>query len=190
MKKLYIILFVILVLLVSACFINDEKEETVGTSDTIQITVTTTSVSLTPTEIITLTTTTPPEIPPTEAYENPIVQTAEALIGIEFTPDGASPSEGFDNSGFIYYVLRENGYIGCPRQISGQLEWGENAGYDEIKAGDVVYFSEQPDGEASFGGIYCGGGVMIYSPYPGETVKKTDITAEYWKSRFVTALSL
>ena len=87
-------------------------------------------------------------------------------------------------------ALRENGYIACPRQISGQLEWGSTVGIEEIKAGDVLYFSDEPGGRASFGGIYTGSGTMIYSPYPGEKVKSADITAPYWQSRFVTALSL
>lgn len=126
-----------------------------------------------------------------EDYENEIVKTAEGLIGIDFSDGGTSPAEGFDNSGFIYYVLRKCGYVGCPRQIGEQVEWGENVPFEELKPGDVVYFSSDPGTKsAEFGGIYAGGGVMIYSPYPGETVKKSDITTNYWTSRFAAALSL
>ena len=145
-----------------------------------------TTTTTVPTAVPEATTTTATEAP----YANGIVETAEALIGIDFATDGDEPSEGFDNSGFIYYVLRENGYIGVPRKISAQLEWGSTVGLDEIKAGDVLYFSDDPQGEASFGGIYTGNGIMIYSPYPGEKVKTADITGNYWQSRFVTALSL
>ncbi len=124
-----------------------------------------------------------------ESYENPITAMAESLIGIPYLFGGESP-EGFDNSGFIYYVLRENGYISCPRLISEQTEWAQEVGFSEIRSGDVLYFSAEPGGVAEFGGIYAGGGVMIYSPSPGKTVMKTDIGGEYWKSRFVTAISL
>lgn len=187
MKKALILLTVIFTAVLSSCFRKDETEDTERTTTTPAATTTVTETlpplsSVTTTAIFTSI--------PEEAYENPIVKTAEALMGIEFAHGGASPSEGFDNSGFIYYVLRENGYIGCPRQISAQLSWGENVGFEEIKAGDVAYFSAEPDGEASFGGIYAGNGIMIYSPYPGEKVKTADITAPYWQSRFVTALSL
>ncbi|MCM1335885.1 MAG: NlpC/P60 family protein [Bacteroides sp.] len=125
-----------------------------------------------------------------EDYDNAIVKTAEGLIGIAFADGGTTPADGFDNSGFIYYVLRTAGYVGCPRQIGAQIEWGETADYAELKPGDVAYFSSEAGGAAEFGGIYAGGGIMIYSPYPGETVKKTDITTNYWSARFVTALSL
>ena len=126
----------------------------------------------------------------TDSSSSAIAQTAESLIGIPFADGGTSPSEGFDNSGFIYYVLRENGYVNCPRQISEQIEWGENTVYDSIKPGDIVYFSAEPNEKASFGGVYVGQGEMIYSPSPGETVKRTDISTPYWQTRFAAALSL
>lgn len=124
------------------------------------------------------------------AESNPIAETAESLIGIPFAEGGASPSDGFDNSGFIYYVLRENGYVNCPRQIGKQIEWGENASIDDIKKGDILYFSDEPNGKASFGGVYVGGGEMIYSPSPGDSVKRADISTTYWQARFAAALSL
>lgn len=132
----------------------------------------------------------PDESGETELSESAVAETAESLIGIPFADGGTSPAEGFDNSGFIYYVLRENGYVNCPRQISEQVEWGENAPIDDIKRGDIVYFSAEPNGKASFGGVYVGGGEMIYSPSPGETVKRADISTNYWQLRFVTVLSL
>lgn len=125
-----------------------------------------------------------------ENYGSEIVRTAEALMGIDFKEGGDKPSEGFDNSGFIYYVLRENGYISFPRKIREQIEWGPSAEFDEIKAGDILYFSDEPGGHAAFGGIYTGNKLMIYCPYPGEKVKSADITTPYWKNRFVTAISL
>lgn len=189
MKK-YIFAAVFILLALIVIFTADDHAEA---HSGISPSTTSVTAAVTPPPQITTTTVTTTVSPPpvTSAdYGNEIVSTAEALIGIEFAEGGDEPSEGFDNSGFIYYVLRENGYIGCPRKISGQIEWGSTAELDEIKAGDVLYFSENPGGTASFGGIYAGNGIMIYSPYPGEKVKTADITAHYWQSRFVTALSL
>ena len=122
--------------------------------------------------------------------ENGIVQTAEALIGIPFAENGVSPSEGFDNSGFIYYVLRENGFINCPRFTSDQAAMGTHIDYNELKSGDLAFFSTDDSGKADFGGIYIGEGQLIYSPMPGQTVKIADITSDYWKNTFVTGVSL
>lgn len=85
----------------------------------------------------------------TESYGEKIVRTAEALIGVEFAEGGASPAEGFDNSGFIYYVMRENGFVSFPRLISEQVDWGAVTDYSGIKAGDLLYFSSEEGENAS-----------------------------------------
>lgn len=122
--------------------------------------------------------------------ENGIVQTAQALIGIPFAENGAAPSDGFDNSGFIYYVLRENGFINCPRRTPEQAAMGTHIDYNELKSGDLAFFSADDSGGTDFGGIYIGEGQMIYCPMPGQTVKAADITSDYWKNSFVTGVSL
>ncbi len=189
MKKIiFAAVFVLLALIIIFTADNDAEAHSDISPPTTSVTA-----AVTPPPQITTTTSVSTTAPPpvtTTSRGNAVVSTAEALMGIDFAEGGDEPSEGFDNSGFIYYVLRENGYIGCPRKISEQVEWGSTAGLDEIKAGDVLYFSEEPGGKAAFGGIYTGHGTMIYSPSPGEKVKTADITTPYWQSRFVTALSL
>ena len=125
--------------------------------------------------------------PAHEDYGERIAASAEALLGIPFLFGGADPS-GFDNSGFIYYVMRQNGFISFPRLISEQVDWAPAAGYEELTRGSIAYFSSDTGGAPEFGGICVGGGVMIYSPAPGDFVKKADITDDYWKSRFVTGI--
>lgn len=133
--------------------------------------------------------TTAAETDPVDQY-NQVVQTAESLLGIPFADNGSNPDEGFDNSGFIYYVLRENGFINCPRLIQDQAAMGTNIGYDELKSGDLAFFCTENSGNPDFGGIYIGGGQLIYSPMPGQTVKIADITSDYWRNAFVTGVSL
>lgn len=160
---------------------SDNSDVPLSTPDTAE-SVTTSDAPLT--EV----TTTEPDDPINT--ENGIVQTAEALIGIPFAENGTTPSEGFDNSGFIYYVLRENGFINCPRRTQEQAAMGTNIDYDRLKSGDLAFFSSNGSGSLDFGGIYIGEGQMIYSPMPGQTVKVADITSDYWKNSFVTGVSL
>lgn len=122
-----------------------------------------------------------------------IVATAEALVGIDYVSGMASPEQGFDNSGLIYYVLRENGFINCPRNTAAQKEMGTSIGLDEIREGDLLFFADKDSetGEAiEFGGIYIGNGKLIYSPYPGEKVKFADINSTYWQNSFSIAISI
>lgn len=118
-----------------------------------------------------------------------IVATAKSLIGVPFVDDGDTP-EGFDNSGFIYYVLRENGYITCPRGVGAQAAMGTALTYDELKAGDLVFFCNESGNGAGFGGIYIGNGTMISCLMPGTAVKEVDISSEYYLNNFYRGVSL
>lgn len=114
-----------------------------------------------------------------------IVATANSLIGVPFAENGAD-TNGFDNSGFIYYVLRENGYITCPRTTHEQSKMGARLEYSQLKIGDLAFFSD----EGMFGGIYIGNGKMIGCLMPGQSVRIIDITTSYYKSNFYCGVSL
>ncbi len=116
-----------------------------------------------------------------------IVEIATAQLGVPFKQGGQSPEDGFDSTGFTYYCVNEAG-TEFPRRLSDQLESGEQIPYSELKSGDIVYFSAEEGGEASFCGVYVGGGLIIYSPVPDDFVKTANITTNYWTTHFVTGL--
>lgn len=121
-----------------------------------------------------------------------VIATANSLIGTPFVLGGQSP-KGFDSSGFIYYVLRENGFQDCPRYISGQAEMGRQLAYDELKEGDLVLFYNDHSATPEFGGIYIGNGEMIAALTPSNRehgVMKADITSLYYQKRFYCGVSL
>ena len=118
-----------------------------------------------------------------------VAESASALIGVPFAENGASPS-GFDNSGFIYYVLRENGYITCPRTTDEQSRMGTKITRDGLKPGDLVFFSYDGSGEANFGGIYIGNGAMVACLNPETNVCRVDITTDYYTENFCGGISL
>ena len=118
-----------------------------------------------------------------------IVAMANSLIGVPFLENGSDP-DGFDNSGFIYYVLRENGYITCPRGTEAQSGMGTRIDYDSVKEGDLVFFGNEGNSEANFGGIYVGGGKMIACLMPGTLVREVDITTDYYRGNFFCGVSL
>lgn len=120
-----------------------------------------------------------------------IVSTAEALVGVDYVSGMATPEQGFDNSGLIYYVLRENGFINCPRGTAAQKEMGTTVPLSEIEPGDILFFTDK-DSETGemidFAGIYTGNDQLIYSPYPGEKVKFADLNSSYWQNCFSCAV--
>lgn len=119
-----------------------------------------------------------------------VADMARALVGTPFAENGATP-DGFDNSGFIYYVLRENGYITCPRTTEAQSVMGARlSGYDEMKPGDLIFFGIDDGDEAAYGGIFVGNGKMIACLSTSMDVCEVDITTNYYTSRFYGAISL
>ena len=116
-----------------------------------------------------------------------IIDTAAAQLGVKFESGGSSPEKGFDASGLVYYCVTAAG-IDFPRLVKDQVEAGEKIAYSDLSSGDIVYFSAEPGEEASFCGIYAGGGLIVYAPKPGEAVKTANITTGYWTSRFVTGI--
>ncbi len=118
-----------------------------------------------------------------------IVATAHSLIGIDFADGGDTPEVGFDNSGFIYYVLRENGYITCPRGVKAQSEMGAALTFDELRKGDLAFFYGEDKATVTFGGIYCGDGIMIACLMPGTQVKEINITSSYYTEHFCKGIS-
>lgn len=118
-----------------------------------------------------------------------IAEMARSLVGSPFVINGAD-IDGFDNSGFIYYVLRRNGYITCPRTTIEQSRMGTRVDMNSLKPGDLVFFGLDGSGEADFGGIYIGGGKMIASLNPDTNVVEVDITTDYYKTNFYGGISL
>ncbi len=122
------------------------------------------------------------------ADANQITLTAQALLGIPFADGGASPEAGFDSSGFIYYVLRENGFVNCSRAIGEQAVMGNLVdSIAELKSGDLVFFSDSGE-RAQYGGIYIGDGIMVSCSTPGDKVKEVNINVNYYLTHFYTGV--
>lgn len=112
-----------------------------------------------------------------------VAELAKAQEGKPFYFGGADPEQGFDNSGLICYVLNQNG-ISCPRLTGDIAAMGDKIGYDEIKAGDVVFFEMNGSGNADFGGIYIGEGKMAIAMSEEYPVRIVDITTNYYRDTF------
>jgi cell wall-associated NlpC family hydrolase len=123
----------------------------------------------------------------TQQKVNTVISTAESLIGTPYVWGGESLAEGgFDCSGFTQYVYGKAG-VTLSRISTDQAKQGIAVARANIQPGDLIFYSFAGDGRISHVGIYIGGGRMIHSPKTGDVVKVTDITTEYWRSRFVTA---
>ena len=115
-----------------------------------------------------------------------IVAEAKKYLGTPYVYGGASPS-GFDCSGFVYYVLKQNGFSPY-RTPADQYNQGTYVAKENLQPGDVVFFAGTGSSNAiSHVGIYVGGGQMIHSPNSRSTVSYADITSGYWANHYYGA---
>ncbi len=113
-----------------------------------------------------------------------LVTLAKSYLGYSYVWGGASPSAGFDCSGFTKYVFAQLGYT-LNRTAAQQLQNGTSV--SELKVGDLVFFNNTytTSAAASHVGIYIGDNQFIHAAEGG--VKITDLSHPYYASRYVGA---
>ena len=109
-----------------------------------------------------------------------VVSIAMRYLGVPYRWGGASPSTGFDCSGFVMYVYAQVG-ISLPHYTVSQYGMGSPVSRSQLQPGDVVFF----DG-LGHNGIYIGGNQFIHAPHTGDVVKISSISGWY-ASTFVGA---
>lgn len=113
-----------------------------------------------------------------------LVNTAKKYLGVPYVWGGTSPS-GFDCSGLVQYVCRQNG-ISVPRVAASQRGAGVSVSRANLQPGDLVFFGK--GGRVTHVGIYVGNGNMIHAPQTGDVVKISSINTSYRVSSYAGAV--
>ncbi len=112
-----------------------------------------------------------------------ITDTALNYIGVPYKFGGTTP-KGFDCSGFVWYVFDKH-MQKLPRTADTQFKAGKAVFKNELRRGDLVFFTTYQSGP-SHCGIYLENGKFIHaSSSRGITVSKLDDF--YWKTRYLGA---
>jgi cell wall-associated NlpC family hydrolase len=92
-----------------------------------------------------------------------VLATAERYVGIHYRYGGASPTAGFDCSGFVQYVFGRNG-VALPRTSRQQATAGRalSVEVDSLKPGDLMLFSSKGV-RIDHIAIYVGNNRMLHS---------------------------
>lgn len=135
-------------------------------------------------ETVTVTATEKPA--PSVTTADAIIKTAMEQLGKPYVLGQQSPQSGFDSSGLIQYVCKQNG-IDFPRYTSGQSKQGTEISYRDLQAGDFMYLSTDNSDKISYCGIYLGGGKMLYSSTNQGAVVIIDVSSLYWEQHMITA---
>lgn len=116
-----------------------------------------------------------------------IVDTAMKYMGVPYVWAGTSPS-GFDCSGFVYYVYKENGYSINRTAASIYLN-GTAVEKENLQVGDAVCFSSSSESIGHVG-IYIGGGQFIHASSGVGQVIISELSSTYYTTHYVGARRL
>lgn len=111
-----------------------------------------------------------------------ILETAMQYLGTPYKWAGATPDEGFDCSGFVYYVYSQNGFS-MARTADKQFLQGQSVEPNALEPGDLVFFETYTAG-ISHVGIYAGNDLFIHAPKTGRNVSYDSLASGYYQSRY------
>ena len=114
-----------------------------------------------------------------------IVATAKQYLGVPYKWGGTTP-DGFDCSGFVYYVLRCHG-INVSRTQTAMYSEGTPVAKSQLQPGDLVFFQNTYKAGLSHVGIYVGDGQFIHSPSSGKVVSYADLNSDYYIAHYYGA---
>ncbi len=109
---------------------------------------------------------------------------AEKHLGTPYRYGGTTPA-GFDCSGFVQYVFKNNGITLKRTSRDQYASNGRSISKDELRPGDLVFFGS--GGTVGHVGIYAGNGQMIHSPSTGKSITYTSIESNYYLTHYMGA---
>ena len=101
---------------------------------------------------------------------NDIASYAKKYIGYNYVSGGTTPSNGFDCSGFAYYVVNACGYS-LSRSCQVQAQSGTAVSRENLAPGDLIFFCNGANGSIGHVGIYIGGGQIVHASNARDGIK-------------------
>ncbi len=118
-----------------------------------------------------------------------ILKDAEKYLGAPYK-FGGHTSSGFDCSGFTFKVFEEND-LKLPRRSSDQATTGKNIDIDEVKPGDLLFFSTSGGSKVSHVGIVheigSNGEVKFIHASTSKGVIISSLNEKYWNKAYLHA---
>ncbi|EKT4530609.1 C40 family peptidase [Pseudomonas putida] len=118
-----------------------------------------------------------------------ILERGMSLIGTRYRFGGTSEKSGFDCSGFIGYLFREEAGMTLPRSTREMIKVdAPKVARNKLKPGDLLFFSTNGRGRVSHAGIYLGDNQFIHSSSRRSGgVRIDNLGDRYWSKTFIEA---
>ena len=123
------------------------------------------------------------------AAASEVTDRAFSMIGTPYRWGGTTPKKGFDCSGFVGYLFREEAGIKLPRSTRELIDMDVPlVSKDELQPGDLLFFNNRGRGRVSHAGIYIGDGQFIHSASRrGGGVRVDSLDSSYWSLSYMEA---
>ncbi|MVW77229.1 C40 family peptidase [Pseudomonas xionganensis] len=111
------------------------------------------------------------------------------LVGTRYRYGGSSVQSGFDCSGFIGYLFKEELGLQLPRSSRDMINIdAPKVARDELEPGDLLFFSTAGRNRVSHAGIYMGDNQFIHSSSSRSGGVRVDsLEDRYWSRTFIEA---
>ena len=103
--------------------------------------------------------------------------------GIRYRYGGTDPASGLDCSAFIGHLFRAAVGGTLPRTTTEIREVGAHVSRNDIKPGDLVFFSNDKR-HVSHVGVYIGGAKFVHASRKHGVIRKSGLNEPYWQHRF------
>lgn len=112
-----------------------------------------------------------------------------SLLGTRYRYGGSSVKSGFDCSGFIGYLFKEELGMKLPRSSREMINIDAPlVARDELEPGDLLFFSTSGRNRVSHAGIYMGDNQFIHSSSSRSGGVRVDsLDDRYWSRTFIEA---
>jgi len=118
-------------------------------------------------------------VPPVPDIRDEVIKTALSLQGTAYKKNGTAP-DGFDCSGFVYYVYKKSNIILAP-STNLLNRYGRKVSPSDVRPGDLVFFKAK---KIFHVGIMINHEEFIHSSTrKGVTIDRLD--SPYWRNKSV-----
>lgn len=114
-----------------------------------------------------------------------VISSAQSKLGSTYVY-GDTGKAGYDCSGLIYSIYKNELGISLPRSSREQSGYGTQVSKSDLQAGDLVFFNTTGSG-VSHVGIYIGDGQFIHASSGQKKVITSSLDEGYYEDRYVNA---
>ncbi|UVE19754.1 C40 family peptidase [Pseudomonas sp. LS44] len=123
------------------------------------------------------------------SFADSILAHGLSLVGTRYRFGGTSANTGFDCSGFIGYLFKEEAGVSLPRSTREMINLkAPLVARNNLQPGDLLFFSTAGRGRVSHAGIYLGDDQFIHSSSSKSGGVRVDSLGDkYWSRTFIEA---